>query len=94
VRRQVDGIRHVASTSITRRLPIAGPVAFGRGVEVTLTLDESAFEGASAYLLGSVLERFFAKYVSINSFSETVLKSIQRKEIMRWPARLGRRPVL
>jgi len=94
VRRQIEGIRQVASTSIARRLPVAGPVAFGRGVEVTLTLDESAFEGASAFLLGSVLERFFAKYVSINSFSETVLKSIQRKEIMRWPARLGRRPVL
>jgi type VI secretion system protein ImpG len=57
-------------------------------------VDESAFEGASAYLLGAVLERFFAKYVSLNAFSETVLKSIQRKEIMRWPARLGRRPLI
>jgi pyruvate-ferredoxin/flavodoxin oxidoreductase len=50
--------------------------------------------GGNPFLLGSVLERFFAKYVSINSFSETVLKSIQRKEIVRWPARLGRRPML
>ena len=41
------------------------------------------------FLLGSVLERFFAKYVSINSFTETVLRSIQRGEIMRWPASLG-----
>jgi len=94
VRRQIDGIRHVSSASITRRLPIVGPVAFGRGIEVTLTLDESAFEGASAFLLGSVLERFFAKYISLNSFSQTVLTSIQRKEIVRWPARLGLRPLL
>jgi type VI secretion system protein ImpG len=94
IRKQIEGVRQVDSSSITRRLPISGPVAFGRGIEVALTLDESAFEGASAFLLGSVLERFFAKYVSINSFSETVLKSIQRKEIMRWPARLGRRPAL
>jgi type VI secretion system protein ImpG len=94
VRRQIEGVRQVGSASITRRLPVSGPVAFGRGIEVTLTLDESAFEGASAFLLGSVLERFFAKYVSINSFSETVLKSIQRKEIVRWPARLGRRPLM
>ena len=69
-------------------------MAFGRGIEVALTLDESAFEGAGVFLLGSVLERFFAKYVSINSFSETVLRSIQRKEIVRWPARLGRRPLM
>jgi len=94
LRKQIDGIRSVESQSVTRRLPIAGPAAFGRGLEVTLTFDETAFEGMGVFLLGSVLERFFAKYVSINSFSETVLKSIQRKEIVRWPARLGRRPTL
>jgi type VI secretion system protein ImpG len=94
VRKQIDGVQSVASQSITRRLPISGPVAFGRGIEVTLTLDETAFEGMGVYLLGSVLERFFAKYVSINSFSETILKTIQRKEVVRWPARLGRRSAL
>jgi type VI secretion system protein ImpG len=94
VHKQIDGVREVASQSVTRRLPISGPAAFGRGLEVTLTLDEAAFEGMGIFLLGSVLERFFAKYVSINSFSETVLRSIQRKEIVRWPARLGLRPAL
>ncbi|MGD0838100.1 MAG: type VI secretion system baseplate subunit TssF [Polyangia bacterium] len=94
IRRQIEGARSVASRSVTRRLPVAGPVAFGRGLEVTLTLDEAAFEGVGIFLLGSVLERFFAKYVSINSFSETILRSIQRKEVARWPARLGRRPIL
>ncbi len=94
VRKQIEGVRAVESQSVTRRLPISGPVAFGRGLEVSLTFDETAFEGMGVFLLGSVLERFFAKYVSINSFSETVLKSIQRKEIVRWPARLGRRPAI
>jgi type VI secretion system protein ImpG len=94
IRKQVEGVRSVESTSVTRRLPVSGPVAFGRGLEISVTLDETAFEGMGAFVFGAVLERFFAKYVSINSFSETVLKSIQRKEIMRWPARLGRRPAL
>lgn len=94
IRKQIEGVRSVESQSVTRRLPVSGPVAFGRGLEVTLTFDETAFEGMGVFLLGSVLERFFAKYVSINAFSETVLKSIQRKEIVRWPARLGRRPIL
>lgn len=94
VRKQIDGVRSVSSQSATRRLPISGPVAFGRGLEVTLTLDETAFEGMGVFLLGTVLERFFAKYVSINSFTETALKSVQRGEIVRWPARLGRRPSL
>jgi type VI secretion system protein ImpG len=94
VRKQIDGVRSVSSQSATRRLPISGPVAFGRGLEVILTLDETAFEGMGVFLLGAVLERFFAKYVSINSFTETALKSVQRGEIVRWPARLGRRPAL
>jgi type VI secretion system protein ImpG len=45
-------------------------------------------------VLGSVLERFFAKYVSINSFTETVLRTLQRGEVMRWPMTSGQRPAL
>jgi type VI secretion system protein ImpG len=41
-----------------------------------------------------VLEQFFAKYVSINSFTETVLKTVERGEVMRWPARMGLRHIL
>jgi type VI secretion system protein ImpG len=63
-------------------------------MEVTLTCDESAFEGSGAFLLGAVLERFFAKYVSLNSFTETVLRTVQRGEIMRWQTRAGRRKIL
>jgi len=59
-----------------------------------LTLDEAAFEGTGIFLLGAVLEQFFAKYVSINSFTETVVKSTERGEIIRWPARIGRRQTL
>jgi type VI secretion system protein ImpG len=66
----------------------------GRGLEVNLECDEAAFQGTGAFLLGAVLERFFAKYVSINSFTETTLKTLQRGEIMRWPMKNGQRQVL
>jgi type VI secretion system protein ImpG len=90
--RQVEGVRSISSTPIVRPLPDAGPSSFVRGLELSLDCDETAFEGTSVFLLGTVLEQFFAKYVSINSFTETVLRSAQRGQIMRWPARLGRRP--
>jgi type VI secretion system protein ImpG len=93
-RRQVEGVQAVVSRPITRRLPGPGPIAFGRGVEINVTCDESAFEGTGLFLLGSVLERFFARYVSINSFTETVLTSSARGELMRWPARPGQRHLL
>jgi type VI secretion system protein ImpG len=93
-RKQIDGIRSTACAGITRALPVPGPTTFGRGLEVEVTCDEAAFEGSGAFLLGAVLQKFFAKYVSINSFTETVLRTVQRGEIMRWPARSGLRQTL
>jgi type VI secretion system protein ImpG len=94
VRRQIEGVRSAVGRPVVRRLPLDGPASFARGVEVTLECDEAAFEGTSVVLLGLVLERFFAKYVSINSFTETVLRSLQRGEIVRWPMNIGRRPTI
>jgi len=91
IHKQVEGVKSIAAVPVVRRLPAAGPITFGRGLEVTVTFDEGAFEGASVFLLGAVLEQFFAKYVSINSFSETVIRTLDRGEVMRWPPRIGRR---
>ncbi len=94
VRQQVEGVRNVECRPIARRVPSPGPIAFARGLEVTVTLDETLFEGTGVFALGGVLERFFAGYVSINSFTETVIRTSERGEIMRWPAMIGGRPVL
>jgi type VI secretion system protein ImpG len=93
-RKQVDGVRSVRSVPITRRLPGAGPITYGRGLQITLTCDEMAFEGTGVFLLGAVLDQFFARYVSVNSFTETVLETLARGEVMRWPARLGQRQLM
>jgi type VI secretion system protein ImpG len=92
VRSHIDGVTRVALAPVTRRLPQPGPLAFGRGVEVGVTVDETAFAGFSPYLLASVLESFFARHVSINTFTQTVLQSAQRGRIATWPPRIGRRP--
>jgi len=86
---QVLAIKTLVSRPIVRRLPGRGPIAFGRGLELTLTIDESGFDGAGAFLFGKVLESFFASYVSINHFTETVVCSTTRGEIMRWEPRFG-----
>jgi type VI secretion system protein ImpG len=92
--RQLDALLSVASTPVVRRIPGAGPICAGRGLQVAVTIDETPFGGGGGVLLGAVLDRFFAKYVSINGFTETVLRSPDRGEIMRWPLQLGRRPVV
>jgi type VI secretion system protein ImpG len=87
--RQVEGVRSVSSRPVTRRMPTPGPITFGRGLEITVTLDDGAFEGAGAFVLGGVLSHFFAQYVSINAFTETVVRTVARGEIMRWPSMGG-----
>ncbi|MBA5687500.1 type VI secretion system baseplate subunit TssF [Rugamonas apoptosis] len=87
--RQVEGVRSITATPVTRRMPSPGPITFGRGLQVTVTLDDAAFEGTGAFLLGAVLSHFFAQYVSINSFTETVVRTLARGDIMRWPAAGG-----
>jgi type VI secretion system protein ImpG len=94
IKKQIDGVKSVHAQPVTRRLPFEGPITFGRGQSITVTLDENAFQGTGVFLLGAVLDEFFARYVSINSFTETVIKTTERGEIMRWPVRTGRRQTL
>jgi type VI secretion system protein ImpG len=91
--RQVDGIRSVASAPIVRRVGGTGPLTFARGLEVKVTMDEEAFEGSGIFVLGAVLAQFFARYVSINSFTETVIVSQRRGEVMRWQSLIGKRQI-
>jgi type VI secretion system protein ImpG len=92
--KQIEGLKSIGVQPTVRRLPLPGPIVCGRGLEITLEIDELAFHGGSAFLFGAVMERFFARYASINTFTETILRSGARGEIMRWPARMGGRAVL
>ncbi len=94
LRKQVEGLVSITSKPIYRRLPSMGSVTFGRGLEIRVTFDEAAFEGTGCFILGMVLDRFFSKYVSLNSFTETVIESTTRGELVRWPARIGQRQIL
>ena len=87
-------IEAVAMPADEARLLGVPPGSPGLLVEsVTSTVDDLAFEGGSAWLFGCVLDRFFARYVSINSFVQTVLRTSARGEILRETPRCGTRPI-
>jgi type VI secretion system protein ImpG len=92
--KQVEGIQAVDARAVVRRLPFPGPLTFGCGVEVTTTVDELGFQGSSAFLLGCVLEHFYARHASANSFSETIVRSATRGEILRSQPRIGSKAML
>jgi type VI secretion system protein ImpG len=92
--KQIEGIRSAKSRAVVQRVEVPGPIVFARGLEISLLFDETAFEGFGIFVLGGVIEQFFARYVSLNSFTETVIKSQQRGEVMRWKPQIGRRQLI
>lgn len=87
-RGQIAGIVGVESRRVTQRIGRS----FCRGVRVRLTFDEDRFVGAGLFLFASVLERFLAQYVSVNSFIQLEAATLQRREPLKiWPPRNGSR---
>ena len=65
------------------------------GTDIRLEFDPAAIDRPSAYLFGSVLDRFFGLYTSINSFTRlSIAMKGQSKPIAVWPARAAERPLL
>jgi type VI secretion system protein ImpG len=90
-RQQIESLEEVHHRHVAMRIGRS----FCKGVEVLLVMNEDKFVGSSVYLFAAVLERFLAHYVSINSFTRLVVKSIQRRqEIKAWPPRNGERVLL
>lgn len=89
IERRLRGVLSVESQPVVRRLRRQGGIGPARGVEITLTLDDKAFEGSGAFLLGAVLDRFFCEYAAFNNFTQLVVRTSERGEIMRWPSRIG-----
>lgn len=87
--RRIRGIQGISSRPIVRRIKQANGFNAARGIEITVLFDEKAFEGSGIMLLGAVLDRFFAEYAAINTFTETVIQSQQRGIVKRWPPRSG-----
>lgn len=92
--RRIRGIKSVDSRPVIRRFPQRAGTGAARGLEITVTLDEKAFEGSGVFLLGAVLDRFFAEYAAMNHFTQTVIRTVERGEVMRGPPRAGARRIL
>ena len=94
-RQAIEGVVSISSQRTVGR--IGGPLdgGFCRGVEITLELEEENFLGLGTFLFASVLERFFAQYVSINSFVQLVAKVAgQDEDMKRWQPRSGEMQLL
>jgi type VI secretion system protein ImpG len=61
-----------------------------RGVGLKLSVEETPFQGdGDLFLFGAVMDRFFAEYVSLNSFVEFSLHGLLSRVQFTWPERSG-----
>ncbi|HFQ81462.1 MAG TPA: type VI secretion system baseplate subunit TssF [Desulfobacterales bacterium] len=90
-RQQISGVSSVTSRYVTKKMGRA----LGRGVQVTIKFDEDKYVGTGLFLFASILERFLGQYVSVNSFSQLVARTIQKDEVLKeWQPRSGNRILL
>jgi type VI secretion system protein ImpG len=88
--RQIAGISALSSHRHFARVVSDDGIAFVRGRQVQIVFDEEQFVGGGTYLFASVIERFLSLYASLNSFSQLIAQTEQRKEPLRqWPPRAG-----
>ena len=89
-----EGVLSVGSKRDVAFVPGDTVGGYARGMEVALELDEDCFVGVGAFLFGSVMDRFFALYASINSFTKLALSTRQRGLLKTFPPRAGDRPLV
>lgn len=90
--KMIQGIVSLSARRHFARVVSENGIAFARGMRVEMEFDEEQFVGGGVYLFASVLEHFLGHYASLNSFSQLVARSRQRKEVLReWPPRAGQK---
>ena len=88
--KQILGIRELHSARHFARMISENGITLARGTQVDIEFDEDEFSGGGVYLFAGVIEHFLGMYVSLNSFSQLIAHTRQRKEpLKKWPPRAG-----
>jgi type VI secretion system protein ImpG len=92
--RQIDGLMSVRSGRKMARLDSEYGFVFCQGITIDAEMDEDKFSGGGAFLLASVLERFFGLYCTVNSFTQLRVSTRKREGVVwQWPIRSGEQAV-
>ncbi|WP_165497609.1 type VI secretion system baseplate subunit TssF [Pseudoduganella albidiflava] len=88
--RQIGGIVGLSSKTVHEWVKGAHRTALMAGLDIRLTVDESAYVGSGLHVFAQMLDRFFALYGQINVFTRLVLVSAAtEEEILKCQPRSG-----
>ncbi|MCL2004727.1 MAG: type VI secretion system baseplate subunit TssF [Planctomycetaceae bacterium] len=93
MQRQLQGLKDIHIKPIVRRMGNVPWRGFANGIGIELTLDESFFNGSSAYLFAEVMNTFFRMYADLNTPTEMTWKNTTSEEPYKlWKPNFGIRP--
>lgn len=90
----IDAILDMRTRQITRTLRRSDGYHSARGIEITLTCDETVLDTGGLMVMGAVIDRFLADYASINSFTQLTLATRNGTAFKTFAPRSGSGPLL
>ena len=94
LKKQIESIIRVETSIINKVVRHYGVAAPIRGINITVTLDEAQLGGVHPFLFGSVLNHYFRRLVSINSFVQLRIDTLQQGHIATWSSEIGERMII
>ncbi len=88
---RVDGIEDMKVQPVQRL--VGGQLVRGQHVDLILRRENYAGEG-DMYVFSAMLSAFLSSYSAVNAFTSLRMRDISFKLDIKWPARLGTRPLL
>lgn len=87
---QIEAIVGLNHRPVMQWMAVQPMSTFVRGIEIHLTVDESAFSAFSLRIFSEVMDRLFAPHTSMNGFVQLVVRAMESgRELRRCPPRLG-----
>lgn len=94
MKKQIESIIRVDTAVINKVVRFQGTAAPVRGIKITVTLDDAMLGGIHPFLFGSVLNQYFRRLVSINSFIQLQIDTLQQGYVAVWPTAIGERVII
>lgn len=91
---EVSSIKNLSIEPTTKVIRHKGAGCLMRGISVVITFDESLLGGVHPYLFGSILRHYLQRSISINSYVEVTIETIQQGKIIKWPGLKGEKALL
>lgn len=91
----INNITDVSIGLASSRINQKGRISFCSGSKITVTFANDGYAGSGMFFFCSILDRFFAQFAAINSFTQMSMAYKGQENIYHsWPSRIGGRPLL